>query len=406
MKTGTTYVQGVLDRNRDRLAADGVLFPGQTWRHQVRAVQDVMGTTHGDPVIRAQADGAWRDLTRAMLRHRGPSIVSMEFLSHAGTEQARRVMSSLGEAEVHVVLTVRDAAAAVPAQWQTWVRNGSSSTWEEFRRGVRRADGRRARPGRFADPAAVKFRRAQDVAGMLEVWRRFVPPERLHVVTVPAVGRDRSVLWRRFSDAVGLDPELDREAPAEANTSLGYVSTELLRRVNAALPDAAPGSFALSDYNATVRELLAGRVLSARSDAEARPQLDRRTADAALAWNARTRGALAATGMHLVGDVLDLPSARRDEVVRVDDHQPTPSTVQLTEVAEEALRRLREPVAVRVERAARHGVSIPGEWGDVCGPRGGGDQKDRLGDLVLEIARTCRGAMEVRRRTRAATSRS
>ena len=55
-------------------------------------------------------------------------------------------MSSLGSAEVHVVITVRDAAATIPAQWQTAVRNGSTLRWEDFRRGVRRAGGRRAGP--------------------------------------------------------------------------------------------------------------------------------------------------------------------------------------------------------------------------------------------------------------------
>ncbi|QIK65941.1 hypothetical protein G7072_05955 [Nocardioides sp. HDW12B] len=406
MKTGTTYLQSVLTRHREQLAEQGVLFPGETWRHQVRAVQDVMGSTHGDPTIRAQADGAWRALTREVLRHRGPSVVSMEFLSHAGPEQARRVMSSLGEAEVHVVLTVRDAAGTVPAQWQTMVRNGSTLSWPEFRRGARRATGRRARPGRLADPAAVKFRHAQDVARMLEVWRRFVPAERIHVVTVPDSGGDRSLLWQRFSGVVGLDPRIGAQ-DTSVNTSLGYASAELLRLVNAELAgrggrDGSSGSlggagrFALSDYNATVREVLAGQVLAARSDSEARPLLDRRTADFALAWNARTREAVTSTRAHLVGDLADLPVAAVDPS-RVDDHQPPPSSVQLLEVAEESVEALRRLVERRAARAVRRGVDVPGEVWGVRGGRGRGGARGATGDAVSEIAVLCREAMVLRR---------
>ena len=43
MKSGTTFVQGRLGANRARLDAQGVLFPGPTWRRHVNAVQDLMG---------------------------------------------------------------------------------------------------------------------------------------------------------------------------------------------------------------------------------------------------------------------------------------------------------------------------------------------------------------------------
>lgn len=412
MKTGTTYLQSVLTRHQDQLAEQGLLFPGETWRHQVRAVQDVMGSTHGDPTIQAQACGAWRDLTREMLRHRGPSLVSMEFLSHAGTDQARRVMSSLGEAEVHVVLTVRDAAGTVPAQWQTMVRNGSAVSWPEFRRGVRRAGGRRAHPGRFSDPAAMKFHHAQDVARMLEVWRRFVPAERIHVVTVPAAGGDRSVLWRRFSEVVGLDPEIGGH-DTTVNTSLGYASAELLRRVNAELVGhwrpgrsagsgslGAAGTFALSDYNATVREELAGRVLAVRSAREARPLLNRRTAEFALAWNERTRAAVRSTQVRVVGDLDDLP-VREVDAARVDDHQPAPSSVQLLEVAEESMAAMRRLVERRAACAVRRGVDVPGELGGVRGDRGRSGTRGQVGAAVSETADLCREAMVLRRRVQA-----
>ncbi len=292
-----------------------------------------MGSTHGDPTIQAQAHGAWRDLTREVLRHRGPSVVSMEFLSHAGPEQARRVMSSLGEAEVHVVLTVRDAARTVPAQWQTMVRNGSTLSWHAFRRGARRADGRRARPGRIADPAAVKLRNAQDVARMLEVWRRFVPPERIHVVTVPVPGGDRSVLWQRFSEAVGLDPRIGgtrHDGEHVAGLRLGGAAAAGQRRAGrrAVGPTAPPGAsavrgrFGLSDYNATVREELAGTGAGgAQRPGGAAVAGPSHRGLRAVVERADPRGRERRHGRHLVGDLADLP-VDRGRPGPVDDHQP------------------------------------------------------------------------------------
>jgi hypothetical protein len=241
---------------------------------------------------------------------------------------------------------------------------------------------------------------------MLEVWRCFVPPERIHVVTVPASGGDRSVLWQRFSEAVGLDPRIEGR-DTTANTSLGYASTELLRLVNAELAgrgrlNGSTGDlggaerFGLSDYNATVREELAGRVLAARTDREARPLLDRRTGDFALSWNERTCEAVASTRAHLVGDLADLPFDQVDPAL-VDDHQPVPSSVQLLEVAEESVVAMRRLVERRAARADRHGLDVPGEVRGVRGGRDLGGARGATGAVVSEIAVLCREAMVLRR---------
>lgn len=402
MKTGTTFLQGLLSQHRDQLAEAGLLYPGAGWRDQVRAVQDVMGSTHGDPTIEAQARGAWRRVTREMLAHSGgASLLSMEFLSHADVDQAHRVISSLGSAEVHVVITVRDATATIPAQWQTAVRNGSTLRWEDFRRGARRAGGRRARPGRWSDPAATKFRNAQDVARMLDVWRRFVPADRIHVVTVPRHASDPLVLWRRFSAAFGIDLEVDLdETSVRGNRSLGYASTEVLRRVNDVLT-AGADSPALSDYNALVRDELAGRVLAGRDTREARPALDHRTADFALAWNARTADALRTTGVDLIGELGDLPVRAGRRRVSGDPRQPPPTAVELVEVAEEALPAFRRTVVRRAARARRRGIDVPSLPRAVTSGRQGKAYDDALGAAVQEIADLCRHGIALRRALRA-----
>ena len=96
-------------------------------------------------MLRREVAGAWESLRQEMLDRGAGSIVSMEFLSHGSAEQAREVVKSLAPAQVHVVLTLRDAVGIVPAQWQTDVRNAQTDTWPDYMASVRRSTGLRAR---------------------------------------------------------------------------------------------------------------------------------------------------------------------------------------------------------------------------------------------------------------------
>ena len=395
MKTGTTFIQKVLVDNKEQLADAGYLFPGETWVDQVRAAQDVADAVPDDPTIRERARGAWESLAGQMLAHDGAgSIVSMEFLSHAGPAGARAAVTSLHPAEVHVVLTVRDAASTIPAQWQTSVRNGSTVTWSDFRRRVRRAGGLRARGVPGADRVAVMFRRVQDTDRILDAWGPQVAPSRLHVVTVPPSSGDPTLLWRRFAGVIGIDPGLG-ELTERANESLGYASTELMRRVNASLGPVLP-----SEYNPTLREHLAMRILSARSGREGRPRLDGPTYDFALRWNQRARDAIVSTGAQLAGDLEDLPverTTRGQELV--DDSAPTPSADELLAAADDALQGMQKLVDRRARRVAKRGIGT--EDLVIRLDTGLVDSSDPLAAAVERVAESCRVAIELRRRLRA-----
>jgi hypothetical protein len=397
MKTGTTFIQKVLVENQRVLADDGYLFPGETWVAQIRAAQEVADAAPDDPVIRAEARGAWSALAQQMLAHDGVgSIVSMEILSHADRRGAATAVSSLRPADVHVILTVRDATATIPAQWQTAIRNGRTFTWPEFMRRVRRAGGLRARPARLSDPVAVMFRRVQDTRRMVEAWGRQVPPERLHVVTVPPSGGDPTLLWQRFADVIGIDPGMGA-ATSRANESLGLASTELLRRVNQELGPVRP-----SDYNATVREHLATRILSTRSSEETRPRLDTPTYDFALRWNRRARRAVISAGAQVAGDLEDLPTSGtpRGEGA-VDDDQPPPAQHEVLAAAELALDEMRKLVERRARRAAKRTIDIGDLQVDAPHRLESGDASaDAVSAAAAQVADACRTAIELRRRLR------
>lgn len=402
MKTGTTFLQRILVQNRETLAAHGYLFPGESWKAQIRAAQDVVRAIPKDPVLRAEAQGAWRPLAEEMLGYQGTaSIVSMEFLSHGSPDGARAAVESLAPAEVHVILTVRDATAIIPAQWQTSVRSGLTDSWPDFRTSIRKAGALRSRMGRFSDPTAARFRRFQDVPRMLKAWGQHVPPDRLHVVTVPTNSNDPRVLWERFAGVIGLDPELC-PTPERANESLGYASAELLRRVNVALGEVPP-----SDYNATVREQLAGHLLAPRSETETRPRLDRTTLEFGLEWNRRTRQALDRSGAHLVGDVEDLPITETDRHrSAVDDAQPPPTQHELMEAAMVALDGMRAVVERRARRAAQRGLDVEARHAGTAAAGSRASPQAPVAAAVTELADLCRQAIELRRRNRAAASRA
>jgi hypothetical protein len=227
----------------------------------------------------------------------------MEWLSFARRAQVRSVVSSLGPIEVRAVLTLRDATRTAPAVWQTDVHNGSTISWPRFARGVRAAPRFPSTTARYAALGGTRmFAHSQDARYILRSWAGQLGAERVDVVTVPAEGDPPQLLWARFASAIGVPPELCRPPESPANTSLGLASTELLRLVNGHVKHLAQ-----VDYDKTIKEHLALRVLSLRRSGEPSIGMDRPTSLAALRWNQLTRRAVTASGCRVVGDLADLP---------------------------------------------------------------------------------------------------
>ena len=122
-------------------------------------------------------------------------------------------------------------------------------------------------------------------------------------MTVPPTGGDPLLLWRRFAEAAGVDPSIHVDADVRHNPSLGYPSCELLRRMNEAFGPEVP-----DDCGRLIRAVVAPD-LEARAGTEARVRLDGPGFAIAAAWNARTVGAIRASGVQVVGDLdRDLPT--------------------------------------------------------------------------------------------------
>ncbi len=293
-KTGTTYIQNTLWANRAMLKDDGVLLPGQSRFARVQAASDMM-KWHPDDGGLPQS---WRRLSGQVTRWSGRSaVISQEFLYRANSEQIHAMVDSLGGGRVEVVLTTRDVARLVPAQWQTSVRQRSTWTLGEYADAVAGTD-----TDENAEGAARHFWRRQDYGVIL---RRFVDAlslEQVRVVTVPPSGGDPDELWRRFCQACGLDPTTTKPGGV-SHESLGAESAEIMRRVNGRPPvDEMP----MRVYKKSVNGALSRRSLAGRRSLETGLVLPERHRDWAEHEASRLIDDIEAVGVEVIGDLDDL----------------------------------------------------------------------------------------------------
>ena len=296
-KTGTTFVQQAMWGNRALLAAQGVMLPGYGHRDHSRASRDLRQAVRraGDP-----ADswaGEWDVLTGQALRAGGAAaVISDEVLAACNPPQADRAVRALLPAEVHVVLTVRDIASLLPAEWQESVKCRGTVPWEQWLAGV--ID---------SAPAADRRRRSwfwtvHDTLAILQMWSRHIPPDHVTVITVPRQGPPEA-LWARFASVLGIDSGGIDVPSARVNSSLGLAEAEFLRRMNEALSDGMPEWF----YTRNIKRILAANVLSARP-----PQPRLALPPDRQAWAAEQSEilvtALRDSKYHIVGDLHDLLS--------------------------------------------------------------------------------------------------
>jgi len=317
-KTGTTFLQDVLWSQRATAEEQGLLLPGERFHDHFLATLDVRGVAD-DPIHPERARGMWDRLVAESLAWDGNVLISHELFAGATAERARRAVATLADgAEVHVVVTARDHVRQISAEWQEHVKHRSAATFPDFVREVR------------GDAARTTwFWQVQDYAGVLERWGADLPPERLHVVTVPPSGADPSTLWDRFAGLLGVDPSAFDIELERSNSSLGVEQAELLRQVNVELGDRLPLP---GPYPLVVKNVLAHRILEGRDGTRLAlgPEDQEFAADAARGITER----LAAMGADVVGDLADLvPTAAAGSTAPNASAVPSDTTLLAESVA-------------------------------------------------------------------------
>jgi hypothetical protein len=293
-KTGTTYLQDRLGLNARSLARHDVHLPRRspvvsTGLFHFRAALDLLGQDWGGKP--GHAEGNWDAMVRRVRRLSGTVIISHEILAPALPEHIARLQRDLGDSELHVVYSARDLARQAPAGWQESVKQGRRWSYGRYLS--------RVRSGR------TWFARAFDLPTVLSHWGSGLPPDRIHVVTVPqpeALTVDPDLLWHRLCQAFGIDPAwAPRVSSARANASLGSAETQVLRRLNERLDRATRSD---AQYDRLILGMLAGETLSGRTSRPILlpPKFHGWATERGRAWVEWLEG----SGVEVIGDLGDL----------------------------------------------------------------------------------------------------
>ena len=345
-KTGTTYMQDRLRLNTAALGRHGVTVPatrsGRSDMFHFRAALDLLDQDWGGRP--GHAKGAWDAMVRRVDRAQDNVVISHEILAGAKPDKIAKALNDLAGNEVHIVYSARDLGRQLPAAWQESIKQGRK--WP-FRRFL----------DRYESGTSFFFRQAFDLPAVLGAWGAKLPPERLHVVTVPHDrGPNGDELWLRFCRAFRIDPAWAPLDSERDNRSLGIAETSLLRKLNRRLE---LGVWRDPVYDALIRELLAQEVLVARDAVPVRLPPHRfdfaeQEGEVWIDWIKRS-------GVDVVGDVDDLRPRRPAEDEKWKDPDRVRAKLELgaaldalSEMTQEAANRAStDTVAGRLRDTAR-----------------------------------------------------
>lgn len=317
-KTGTTYLQSILWGSRDELVGQGIsLVPHDDGTpRSVRlmlAVRDRLRPGIDALTRREVFEALSAQIAAASTPH---VLITQEQLSAATAEQAERLFGKLSDFEIHLVVTTRSLARQVPSAWQERIKTRSVKEFADFATAVAKRD-----------EEVADFWRHHDLLDVLARWGSTLPPERVHVVTVPPPGSPQGLLLDRFCGVISVDPTvLATQKPLE-NTSLGVVQAELLRRINLALGDRLPNPRA--GYSRAIKSWLTPKVLGRQpGQPPLLPlELEAFCREVAGEWADGVRAA----GYDVVGDLADLvpdPSQFGDRSSAVTEESVTQAAVE------------------------------------------------------------------------------
>jgi hypothetical protein len=329
-KSGTTYLQEKLALNRDLIAAHGLSYPNTRTGNHFEAALDLIEERWAGQ--REVARGQWSALVGEARRASGDVVLRHEILAAASGPQVASAMAAFSSDEVHLVLTARDLARQIPAEWQETVKHRGRLAFARFMSQV--AQARRTNP-------ELWFWRVQSVPDVLTRWGNGLPPDRIHVVTVPHDDAPRELLWERFARVVGLEGRHDLAEATDFNPSLGIVEAAVVRRLNKRL---AGKGIPRDVYIDLVREVVARDTLAHRPDQvravlpEGRWGFVEEVTGEWLEW-------LEGAGVDVVGDLDDLRPRRPDFTDGTWTHPDKPPSDQVADAAIEALAAVIEDIA-------------------------------------------------------------
>lgn len=326
-KSGTTFLQHMLQENSDALAAAGVSYPiPRDWDRGKRTVANHEWSTYGllgaeYPWVsqrRATLEGAsWRTLLSQVNAWPGTVLLSAEALSVIRADAVRRLLDALAVADPEIVITARSLGRSLPSLWQQHVRNGRSTSFGSYLDGL--AQQRDKGSDHIEHDLAAHIWRAFALSGLVRRWSE-AGAARVRVVTTP--GRPVDLLWQRFVQAID-QPGLARipalaDVDRTAHTGLTAPETLVLIALNAAVQDS---SWSRRDGD-RIRQI-ATEGFQGRAERGGKIVIPPGWRARVAEWSGEDLAGLAGTGAEIVGDTADL----RYDPDREQDSAPTTEEV-------------------------------------------------------------------------------
>lgn len=222
MKTATTYLQGVLQNNREELAKQGWLYPGKHLNHQ-REVYGLCGkNVYWYRKVLERDVELGKSLVEEIKETPHSVIVSSEALSSLSSEGIKKIVEKVG-CPVRVVVTVRSLYKVLPSAWQQYVKGGSTRSFEQM---------------------LDKFIQSrEDLSGPWRTYaygnivKKWSEVADVHTVVIPITKKEgEPTTWDLFQKACGLPNVSNTNVPAsQANISLPIEGVNFLVEVNKVL---------------------------------------------------------------------------------------------------------------------------------------------------------------------------
>lgn len=310
-KSGTTYLQTVLHGcGSERLRSIGLCYPlapiaDAPENNQQYAMFGLLGEEFNWVGSDWQAiqRPAWSAIAEEAAGWDGPVLLSAEALSVIRTEGIRKLHAALDNPDdVTVVITTRDLGSTIASSWQQHIRNGRTSTFEQYLDKLERDW------GRFDDDLESEldmgFWRSYAVGRLVRRWADVFGPDNVRVVTSP--GKPIDLLWARLCEALGIPglvdlPEAD-SAGEPVHVSLTASEITVLREVNHELTT----QFSLTSSAAAQLRALLIKNLRARADRGPRIAIPESYRQKVAAWSNADLAELAETGVKIYGSVEDI----------------------------------------------------------------------------------------------------
>lgn len=221
MKSGTTYLQNILQKNKQQLLTQGWRYPGKRLNQQHNIYDLVPDSVPWSVPSSAKKSGELaKGLANQIKKKSSENIIlSAEVLSCLDEKGIEEVIGHFGQPD-KIIFTIRSLQKVIPSAWQQYIKGGGKLSLDKF---VNKMDSDR-----------------QTLDGMWKIyaygnqvrrWSKYAP---VTSVIVPNSGVKNELATLFFEAAgIGLDQlNLDIKN-SESNLSLGYEIAEIVRFLNA-----------------------------------------------------------------------------------------------------------------------------------------------------------------------------